>query len=578
MANPENKGFLDFLQASEGKLNFDEIEPILQRCGGVTLEFLEEVIERDYLGKNLACRKWADALEVAYVNPLITVVTDEAVQRIPEEIARKGKAIGLYLINDVLTVAMSYPEDRRLVKQIEAISNVGVSPVFAPPQEIRHAIEIHYKTKEKVLEDIEDFEKEQEALLQSLTDDDLQDLAASDTLSRLLDGMVYFAVRERASDIHMEPGEDEAVVRFRVDGKLIPYYSYGKAIHRAFTSRLKVLCKLNIAESRFPQDGRYSLPYGMGKADFRVSLIPTVNGNKVVIRVLPGVQRQGILGLDEMMISRPILDSYRRLIKSPNGIIFVTGPTGSGKTTTLYATLDEMNSTDRNISTIEDPVEIQVDGITQSQVNSHIGLSFSLLLRSILRQDPDIILVGEIRDYDTAKIATEAALTGHLVLSTLHTNNAIQAILRLMEIGIEPYMVAPSVIGVLGQRLAGRICENCKRAYFPGNEVLEKWFYDLPEDTQVAFSQGVGCPACRQTGYSGRIAFHELLVVDDRMRGLINQQVGQHQLTQYAHKLGYRSLRHDGLKKLLMGLTTVEEIEKHTVVEWDPSLGADGND
>lgn len=568
----ENKAFLEALEADEGTLISEDVEPILQRNGGATLEFLEELIEREILSKNKACKMWADGLDVAYVNPLIAVVTEDAVQRVPVEIARKGQLIGLYVINNVLTVAMTRPRDTRLIKQIEAIANIEVSPVFAPTQEINHAIELYYRTQENVLEDIEQFEKEQEELLQSLTDDDLKDLASSNSLSRLLDGMIFFAVRERASDIHMEPGQDEAVVRFRIDGKLTRYYAYGKAIHRAFSTRLKVLCKLNVAESRFPQDGRFSMPFGMGKADFRVSLMPTINGTKVVIRILPGVNRRGIIGLDQMMISGPILDSYRRLTKSPNGIIFVTGPTGSGKTTTLYATLEELNSPDRNITTIEDPVEIQIDGITQSQVNSHIDLTFSLLMRTILRQDPDVILVGEIRDFDTAKIATEAALTGHLVLSTLHTNNSIQAILRLMEIGIEPYMVAPSVMGVLGQRLAARICESCKRAYFPGREVLERYFYDIPEEEQVVFSQGVGCPSCRHTGYSGRIAFHELLVVDDEMRSLITIGAAQAELLRHATRLGYRSLRYDGMKKVLLGLTTIEEIEKHTVLEWDPAV------
>jgi type IV pilus assembly protein PilB len=387
--------------------------------------------------------------------------------------------------------------------------------------------------------------------------------------------MIFFAVRERASDIHMEAHEDQAVVRFRIDGKLIPYYSYGKAIHRAFATRIKVLCRLNVAESRFPQDGRFSMPFGMGRADFRASLIPSVNGTKVVLRILPGVNRKAVMSLDQMMMSTTILEPFRRLIKSPNGIIFVTGPTGSGKTTTLYAALEELNTPDKNISTIEDPVEIKIDGITQSQVNSHIDLNFGLLLRSILRQDPDIILVGEIRDLETAKIATEAALTGHLVLSTLHTNNAIQAILRMMEIGIEPYMVAPSVMGVLGQRLAARICEGCKRAYFPGEEILDGLFYDIPDDAKVAFSQGVGCQSCRETGFSGRIAFHELLLVDDKMRSMISTGAGQHQLLEYATKLGYRSLRYDGLKKVLLGLTTIEEIQKHTVLEWDPSMVQD---
>ncbi len=571
MESHENKAFLEAIHQGEGSFISDDVEPLLQRYGGATLEFMEELIDREYLSKNRACKMWADGLGVAYVNPLIAVVTPDAIQRVPVEIARKGQLVGLYVINNVLTVAMAKPKDRRLVKQLEAIANIEISPVFAPPREINHAIELYYRTQENVLEDIEQFEKEQEELLQSLTDDDLKDLASSNSLSRLLDGMIFFAVRERASDIHMEPGEDEAVVRFRIDGKLIRYYAYGKAIHRAFATRLKVLCKLNVAESRFPQDGRFSMPFGMGRADFRVSLMPAVNGTKAVIRILPGVNRRGVLGLDQMMMSGTILESYRRVIKSPNGIIFVTGPTGSGKTTTLYATLHELNTPDRNITTIEDPVEIRIDGITQSQVNSHIDLTFSLLLRSILRQDPDIILVGEIRDYDTAKIATEAALTGHLVLSTLHTNNAIQAILRMMEIGIEPYMVAPSIVGVMGQRLAGRICESCKRAYFPGPEILERHFYDIPDDIKIAFSQGVGCTNCRQTGYSGRIAFHELLVVDDEMRSLITKNVGQHELLRYATKLGYRSLRHDGMKKVLLGLTTIEEIEKHTVLEWDPS-------
>jgi type II secretory ATPase GspE/PulE/Tfp pilus assembly ATPase PilB-like protein len=573
----ENRAFLERIRKSEGTFAAEDIEPILQRSGGVTLSFLEEIIEKEYMSKDRACRMWADTLGYAYVNPLIAVVTADAIQRIPFEIATKAKAIGLYVINNVLTIAMARPEDKRLLKQIEAIANVEVSPVFAPSREIEHAIQIYYETQNNI-EDIENFEKEQEELLKSLTDDDLKDLASSNSLSRLLDGMIFFAVRERASDIHMEESEDGAIVRFRIDGKLIPYYSYGKAIHRAFASRVKVLCRLNVAESRFPQDGRFSMPFGMGKADFRASLIPTVNGTKVVLRILPGVNRRAIISLDQMMMSSTILEPFRRVIKSPNGIIFVTGPTGSGKTTTLYAALEELNTPDKNISTIEDPVEIKIDGITQSQVNSHIDLNFGLLLRSILRQDPDIILVGEIRDLETAKIATEAALTGHLVMSTLHTNNAIQAILRMMEIGIEPYMVAPSIMGVLGQRLAARICEGCKRAYFPGPEVLERYFYDIPEDEKIAFSQGIGCANCRETGFSGRIAFHELLLVDDQLRSLISTGAGQHRLLQYANKLGYRSLRHDGLKKVLLGLTTVEEIEKHTVLEWDPSMVQDDED
>jgi type II secretory ATPase GspE/PulE/Tfp pilus assembly ATPase PilB-like protein len=567
--NLENKGFLKRLKEQEGNHVSDDLEPLLQRSGGSTLEFLEEVIEKGILSKERACRLWADSLGVAYVNPLIAVVTPDAVERVPQEIARKGRVIGLYVINNVLTAAMCTPEDERLLRQVEAISNIKLSPVFAPAQEIEHAIELYYTSQDSVTEEIEKFEKEQEDLLESLTEEDLKDLAASDTLSRLMDGLIFFAVRERASDIHMEPMDDRAQVRFRIDGKLIPYYTFGRAIHRAFLTRLKVVCKLNVAESRFPQDGRFSMPFGLGKADFRVSIIPTLHGGKAVVRVLAGAGRKSLLNLDQMMMSQNILQPLKRLILSPNGIIFVTGPTGSGKTTTLYAALSELNSPEKNISTIEDPIEIQLEGITQSQVNNHIDLNFSLLLRSILRQDPDVILVGEIRDRETAKIATEAALTGHLVLSTLHTNNAIQAIIRMIEIGIEPYMVAPAIIGVIGQRLGARICESCKRAYFPGREVLERYFTDIPDDEQVAFSHGTGCVNCRQSGLSGRIAFHELLLVDDEMRSLITRNAGQHELLATARKLGYRSLRYDGLKKVLLGMTTIEEIEKHTVLEWE---------
>jgi type IV pilus assembly protein PilB len=257
----------------------------------------------------------------------------------------------------------------------------------------------------------------------------------------------------------------------------------------------------------------------------------------------------------------------QRLFRNPNGIIFVTGPTGSGKTTTLYAALAEVNDPTINISTIEDPVEIQLAGVTQSQVNSHIDLKFGTLLRSLLRQDPDVILVGEIRDLETAKIATEAALTGHLVLATLHTNTAAQAITRLVEIGVEPYMVAPSVIGVLAQRLAARICDKCKEAYYPSRDVLLKYFEEEGL-TDVPFYRGRGCPHCRGTGYRGRIAFHELVLITEEIRQLISDGRSAQEITRAAAKVGFRPLRYDGLKKVLLGLTTIDEIEATTSFEW----------
>ena len=266
-------------------------------------------------------------------------------------------------------------------------------------------------------------------------------------------------------------------------------------------------------------------------------------------------------------MSQVMLQPFRRLIQNPNGIIFVTGPTGSGKTTTLYAALNEINTPGVNISTIEDPIEIQLPGVTQSQVNANIDLKFSTVLRALMRQDPDVILIGEIRDLETAKIATEAALTGHIVFATLHTNTAPQAIARLMEIGVEPFMVAPSVIGVLSQRLAAKICEACKEAYYPPREVLSRYFADEGL-TDVPFYRGRGCTACRNTGYKGRVAFHELVLITEEVRTLITEGRGAQEIAKAAAKVGYKPLRYDGLKKVLLGLTTIDEIEQSTSFEW----------
>ncbi|HSI15512.1 MAG TPA: GspE/PulE family protein, partial [Chthoniobacter sp.] len=320
-------------------------------------------------------------------------------------------------------------------------------------------------------------------------------------------------------------------------------------------------------ETRFPQDGRFSMPLGTSTANFRVSTIPSQYGEKCVIRLLAMTGRKSMITLEKMMMSQTILGPFRRLIENPNGIIYVTGPTGSGKTTTLYSALHEINKPDVNISTIEDPIEIQLSGVTQTQVNNHIDLKFATVLRSLLRQDPDAILVGEIRDLETAKIASEAALTGHIVFATLHTNTAAQAIVRLIEIGVEPYMVAPSIIGVLAQRLAARICENCKEPYYPTREVLQKYFREEGL-VDVPFYRGRGCPACRGTGYKGRVAFHELVLITEEIRTLISNRASVQEITAAAAKVGFKPLRYDGLKKVLLGLTTIDEIEANTSFEW----------
>lgn len=566
MRNPKTRSFVDQVRRLP---NFDfssELDGLVAKHGN-TPALVEAVIDERMLTKDDACRMWADSIGIAYVDPFASVITDEAIDRIPIEIAKKSQCIGLYVLDGVLTVAMAAPENDKLVSRLSQIAQIPLSPVFALPREITDAITIHYCTEKNLEESLSDLEQSGLFDQPELIDQRLAALSESNSLVQLLDAVIFFAMRERATDIHIEAQEIQCRIRFRIDGMLREMITYSRKLHRALISRLKILCNLNISESRFPQDGRFSMPIGSQTANFRVSTIPSLYGEKAVIRILPMVGKRTMITLDKMMMSQTILQPFRRLIQNPNGIIFVTGPTGSGKTTTLYAALQEINTPGINISTIEDPIEIQMPGVTQSQVNSHIDLKFSMILRALMRQDPDAILVGEIRDAETAKIATEAALTGHIVFATLHTNTAPQAITRLIEIGVEPYMVAPSVIGVLAQRLVARICENCKEAYTPSREVLLRYFAEEGL-TDVSFYRGRGCPACRGTGYKGRVAFHELVLITEEIRSLISEGHSVQEIAKAAAKVGYRPLRYDGLKKVLLGLTTIDEIEQNTSFEW----------
>jgi type II secretory ATPase GspE/PulE/Tfp pilus assembly ATPase PilB-like protein len=564
--NPKSNAFLERVR---GLPNFEfqrEVTELLARYGETPL-LVQAIIDEKILPKDEASRFWADSMNVAYVDPFASIITDEAVEKIPNEVAKKVKAIGLYVFNNVLTVAMATPNDVDLVRRLGQIAQMPVSPVFALPREVEDAIAVHYCTEKGLEESLGELERSNLFERPEFAGDKLAALAENNALVQILDEIIYFAMRERATDIHIEPQETHCRIRFRIDGNLREILTYSRKLHRALLSRIKILCNLNIAESRFPQDGRFSMQVGSQMANFRVSTIPSAYGEKAAVRLLAMAGKKTMLTLDKMMMSQTILQPFRRLIQNPAGIIFVTGPTGSGKTTTLYAALHEINTPDRNISTIEDPIEIQLAGITQSQVNANIDLKFATILRALMRQDPDAILIGEIRDMETAKIATEAALTGHIVFATLHTNTAPQAIVRLLEIGVEPYMVAPSVIGVLAQRLAARICDGCKEAYYPSRETLLKYFHEKGL-TEVPFFRGRGCPACRHTGYKGRVAFHELVLITEEVRTLISEGRSVQEISRAAAKVGYAPLRYDGLKKVLLGLTTIEEIEQTTSFEW----------
>jgi len=526
------------------------------------LALLQAVIDHKLLLKEDACRLWSDWLNIAYVDVLASGITLEAAKHIPLEIARLVRAIGLYVIDGVLTVAMATPEDGTLVRRLEQIAQIPLSPVFCLPCEIDDAISIIYATERSIADRLLELERNALFAEPDLAVERISELAKTETLVHVLNEIIHFALRERATDLHIEPLEIHSRIRFRIDGTLRDVLTFPKNLHRAVLSRLKILSDLNISESRLPQDGRFSTPLGTEKANFRLSIVPTMHGEKAVVRVLSSATRRAMITLDTMLMSQRILVPFRRLIRNPNGIIFVAGPTGSGKTTTLYAAIDEINSPRINISTIEDPIEIPVPGVMQSQINPHIDLKFSTLLRAYMRQDPDVILIGEIRDPETAKIAMEAALTGHLVFATLHTNTAPQAIVRLMEIGVEPYMVAPSITAVLSQRLAARICDKCKESYFPPRDVLLKYF-TAETITDIPFYRGRGCAHCRHTGYRGRVAFHELVIITEDIRQMISERRSVQEITRAAFKGGYRPIRYDGLNKVLLGLTTIEEIEEN---------------
>ena len=393
---------------------------------------------------------------------------------------------------------------------------------------------------------------------------DLLDDTSDAPIIKLVNHIISQSIKARASDIHIEPYQDSFKVRYRVDGILYDLLTPPKGIEASLISRIKVMAKMNIAEKRLPQDGRIDVKIGDQEIDIRVSTIPTSFGERVVLRLLN--KSSSLLGLSELGLSPERLANFERLVKNPNGIVLVTGPTGSGKTTSLYAILTTLNKPDVNIITIEDPVEYQLRGISQIQVNRKIDLTFAKGLRSIVRQDPDIILVGEIRDQETAEIAVQSALTGHLVFSTLHTNDSASAITRLVDIGVEPFLIASSVLGVVAQRLIRVLCNQCKEAYIPDDFEIESLGITREQANSTTFYQAKGCPACFNTGYKGRIGIFEIMFLDNRLKSLILKTYDANRIKEEALKNKMVTLRSDGIQKVLSGVTTIEEVIRVTQI------------
>ena len=442
----------------------------------------------------------------------------------------------------------------------------GVETVLAPHSAIlatiNNAYEISRHSAEEVIEGMHDDEDGESIMSEIEETADLLDETSDTPIIRLVNLMLTQAVKARASDIHIEPYQNQLKIRYRVDGILYDKLTPPKHIQSTLISRIKIMAKLNIAEKRLPQDGRIEIRIADKNVDIRVSTIPTSFGERVVLRLLD--KSNIILQLSDLGMPADRLDAFNQLIRSPYGIVLVTGPTGSGKTTTLYAALSTINTPQINIITVEDPVEYQMDGIAQIQVNPKIDLTFAKGLRSIVRQDPDVILVGEVRDLETAQISIQSALTGHLVFSTLHTNDSASAVTRLIDMGIEPFLVSSSVLAILAQRLVRVICKDCKEAYKPDKASLESIGLSPEDVVGGKVYRGTGCPNCLHTGYKGRRGIFEFMFLDDDLKSLILRSADANDLKRQAVKKGMTTIRQDGARKVLEGITTIEEVFRVT--------------
>jgi len=520
------------------------------------------IATEDSFAQTLAMDLGVEAVDLSTFEPLPALL-----HLVPSGMARLNEVIPVTASGNVLTVALGNPLDTQALDDLRYTLNREIVQVVAPRHQVEKLIATHYGTEETSMEDVLKQLSDSDLTVLESTEEEFNAAAAAaeanaTPIIRYVDLILERAVQAQASDIHFEPFEKDFKIRYRVDGALYEMEPPPRHLALPVTSRIKVMSNLNIAERRVPQDGRIQRQIGDKVVDLRVSTLPTQFGESVVLRVL---DRSAVkLDLETLQMPQDIYDYILETIDKPNGIFIVTGPTGSGKTTTLYACLNKINTIDSKLLTAEDPVEYEIDGIMQVPVNEGIGLTFAKVLRAFLRQDPDRIMIGETRDLETATIAIQASLTGHLVFTTLHTNDSTGAVSRLVDMGVEPFMISASLEGVLAQRLVRRICTKCKTPYEPDEAVLGRLGltpFDIGDKT---FYYGKGCPDCNHTGYKGRKGLYELLKVSDPIRTLINDKAPNVVLRQKAMELGMSTLRADGLRCIFDGITTIEEVLKYT--------------
>jgi len=554
-----------------GLINRDQLKQAIEKQKLLKRqESLGDVlVSMGFISEKDKVRGLAEQWGVPFVDVGDVEIDASLTKLVPENVARKLKVLPIAKKNGKLTLAMKNPLDIFAIDEVRMMTGIDVEPAIASEEDIINAISRTYRRQIDVGEQIDSVIKEFDTGdidfgAGSGGDDDeeisieqLRELSEEAPVIKLANLIISRSISDGGSDIHIEPAKDYVRVRLRVDGILHEIMRIPKKVQASLISRFKIMAEMDIATKRSPQDGRIGAIIDGRQYDFRVSTLPSVYGEKVVLRILD--KSSVSVGLHKLGMLPETLEKFESLISRTYGIILVTGPTGSGKSTTLYSVLTKLNSGEKNILTIEDPVEYELEGLTQVQINNRAGLTFASGLRTMLRQDPDIAMVGEIRDAETATIATEAALTGHLVLSTLHTNDAPGAMTRLVDMGIEPFLIASSVIGVLAQRLVRVVCPKCKEQYTPPRDAIGRLGIEVDGDARVTFYRGRGCDYCRGTGYKGRVGVYELMIVNDRIRDLVLQKASAHVIREAAIECGMKTLKDDAVAKILLGQTTLEE-------------------
>jgi type IV pilus assembly protein PilB len=554
-----------------GYIDEDQLWEILEEAKNTSQLTGQVAVNKGLINDDQLLQALAEQNNLKTINLSEVKPSPEALQILPENMASVYKVLPISFKDKVLTIAISDPNNLPAADDLRNLLSVNeVVVMLASPAQFTEALSKAYQGKEEsiidILQEIEGNTKLGKRKEETSIDlESLIDEAAEAPVRKLINMIFLLGIRDKASDIHFEPFEDEYKIRMRCDGTLYEMVPPPRHLANAISSRIKVMSNLDIAERRLPQDGRIELNVGGNPVDLRVSVLPTMFGESVVVRVLDRTVVS--LDLNKIGMWPEMLEQFRRLIAKPNGIILVTGPTGAGKTTTLYSALNELNVITDKIITTEDPVEYEIDGIVQCPINHEIGLTFATALRAILRQDPDKILVGEIRDLETAQIAVQAALTGHIVFSTLHTNDAPSTITRLRDMGLEPFLITATLEAVLAQRLVRKICEDCKTEFEPSPEMLMELNLTPAEVKGKKFYYGRGCDRCNNTGHRGRMGLYELLEVNDNVRDMISAGVSVDEMREACIKMGMVTLRESGLRALYAGLTTIEEVVRETVLE-----------